>query len=232
MAPQDTKIIPAANGEATTNVVALPTRPEPATPSEKALGFVKEHAVLSIAGGVVAGLLISSLIPRRANRKASSRAFRLAEAGVAAALSFGQDTLDKTEDGGIVARKKAKVLASQAEKLGSHASARAEKIGAMAAKRAEKLSHKAVVNAERLGVAALGTASAWGHVAADHADKLGHAAAVHAESLGGRASDRLSTFGDKALVQSSKLFGYPKARRTIADRILDKVRDALDSLRR
>ena len=232
MAPQDTKIIPAANGEATTNVVALPSRPEPSSPSEKALGFVKEHPVLTIAGGVVAGLLISSLIPRRANRGLSRRAFRLAEAGAAAALSFGQDTLDKAEDGGIVARKKANLLAGRAEKLGSHASARAEKIGAAAARRAEKLSSKAVVNAERLGMAALGTASAWGHVAADRADKLGHAAAVHAENLGERASDRLSAFGDKALVQSSKLFGHPKARRTLGDRILDKLRDVLDSLRR
>lgn len=232
MAPQDTKIIPAANGEATTNVVALPTRPEPASPTEKAVGFVKEHPVLTIAGGVLAGLLISSLIPRRANRRLGNRAFRLVEAGAAAALSFGQDTLDKAEDGGILARKKAKVFANQAEKLGSHASARAEKIGAMAAERAERLSHKAVVKAERLGVAALGTASAWGHVAADRADRIGHAAAVHAENLGGRASDRLSNFGDKALVQSSKLFGYPRAPRTVADRILDKVRDALDSLRR
>lgn len=232
MAPHDTKINSAANGEAATNVVALPTRPEPSSPSEKALGFVKEHPVLTIAGGVVAGLLISSLIPRRANRGLRNRAIRLAEAGAAAALSFGQDTLDRAEDGGIVARKKAKVLAGQAEKFGSHASARAEKIGAIAAKRAETLSHKAVVNAERLGVAALGTASTWGHVAAERADKLGHAAATRAENLGGRASDRLSNFGDKALVQSSKLFGYPKARRTIGDRILDKLRNLLDNLRR
>jgi hypothetical protein len=232
MAPQDTKIIPAANSEATTNVVALPTRPEPASASEKALGFVKEHPVLTIAGGVVAGLLISSLIPRRASRRLRSRATRLVEAGATAALSLGQNTLDKAEDGGSVARKKAKMLVGQAEKLGSHASARAEKIGAIAARRAEKLSTKAVVNAGRLGVAALGTASAWGHVAADRADKLGHAAAVQAETLGGRASDRLSSLGDKALVQSSKLFGIPRARRTVARRILDKFQDVLDSLRR
>jgi hypothetical protein len=59
-----------------------------------------------------------------------------------------------------------------------------------------------------------------GHAAADRADKLGHATAVHAESLGGRASDRLSQFGDLALVQSSKIFGYPKARSSLGDRLM------------
>jgi hypothetical protein len=232
MAAQDTTIIPAANGEATTNVVALPIPPEPVTPSEKALSFVKEHPVLTLAGGVVAGLLISSLVPRRANRRLRNRAYRVAEAGATAALSFGRSSLDKAEDGGLFARNKARIVATQAEKFGERASARAERYSALAAKRAEKLSEKAVVQAERFGVAALGTASAWGHVAAERADKLGHAAAYHAENLGGRASDRLSQFGDKALDKSSELFGYPKAHRKLGARILDKVRDLLDGLRR
>lgn len=222
MAPADKQIVTAMNeGNALTNVVPLPKRPEPTTPVEKVVQFVKEHPVLTIAGGVAAGLLISSVLPRRANRGLSKRALRLAEAGAAAALSFGHDTLDKAEDGGLLARKKAKVLARQAEKFGERASARAEKLGAVAAERAERLSTSAVTKAERLGVAALGTASAFGHIAADRADKLGHAAAVHAESLGGLASDRFSQLGDKALVQSSKLFGYPKARASLADRLLD-----------
>lgn len=230
MAPPETKIIPAANSEATSNIVALPKRPEPVTPSEKALSFVKEHPVLTIAGGLAAGLLISSLIPRRANRGLTKRALRFAEAGAAAALSFGQDTLDKAEDGGVLARKKAQVLGRQAEKLGGRAAARAETLTALAASRAEALGGKAVAKAERLGVAALGTAGVWGHVAADRADKLGHAAAAHAESLGGRASDRLSQLGDKALVQSSKLFGYPKSPSFI-DRLLDKAHALLARIR-
>jgi len=224
MAPVETKIIPASNGAATTNVVPLPQRPEPATSSEKALAFVKEHPMLTIAGGLAAGVLISSLLPRRANRGMSKRAFRLAEAGAAAALSFGQDTLDKAEDGGIVARKKAKVLARQAEKLGGRAATRAEKLSAIAAARAEKLTERAVMKAERLGEAALETAGAWGHFAADRADRLGHAAAVHAENIGERASDRLSHLSDKALVQSSKLFGYPAVPVTLGGRLLEKAR--------
>lgn len=232
MAPADTQIIPTNDSNALTNVVALPTRPEPTTPSEKAVQFVKEHPMLTIAGGIAAGLLISAVIPRRANRSLSKRAMRIAEAGAAAALSFGQETFDKAEDGGILARKKAKVFAHQAEKFGERASARAERLGALAAERAERLSANAVTKAERLGVAALGTASAFGHIAAERADRLGHAAAVRAENLGGLASDRFSQLGDKALVQSSKLFGYPKARESLADRLLDILHGLRARLRR
>jgi ElaB/YqjD/DUF883 family membrane-anchored ribosome-binding protein len=184
-----------------TNVVALPTRPEPATPSEKAISFVKQHPVLTVAGGVAAGLVISALIPRSFSRKLAKRALGLAEAGASAAVALGHDAADAAEDGGRIARKKASVLAHQAERFGE----------------------KAASKAERLGVAALGTASALGHAAAERAERLGHSAADRAENLSGRASDRLSQLGDKALVQSTKLFGHPKPAASVADRILDKA---------
>lgn len=232
MTTAETKIVPAANSEASTNVVALPHRPEPVTNSEKALTFVKEHPMLTVAGGLAIGLLVNALIPRRANRGLSKRALRIAEAGAAAALSFGQDTLEKAEDGGVIARKKAKLFAKQTEKLGGRAATRAEKLSAIAAAKAEKLTEKAVVKAERLGVAALGTVSTFGHVAADGADRLGHAAAVRAENFGERASDRLSQLGDKALVQSNKLFGHPEAPAGVGHRVLDKAHGLGARLRR
>jgi hypothetical protein len=199
----DTKPVSGTDGDTipSTNVVALPTRPEPATPSEKALSFVKKHPVLTVAGGVAAGLVISALIPRSFSRKLAKRAVGLAEAGASAALAMGHDAVDAAEDGSKIARKKAIVLAHQAERLGE----------------------KAASKAERLGVAALGTASALGHAAAERAEWLGHTAADRAESLSGRASDRLSQLGDKALVQSTKLFGHPKPPASLADRILDKA---------
>ncbi|MBB4857127.1 ribosomal protein S20 [Novosphingobium chloroacetimidivorans] len=206
----ENKSVPATNTETiSTNVVALPTRLEATTASEKAIGFVKEHPVLTVVGGVAVGLAISALIPRSFSRRFAKRAYRYAEAGAAAALSFGQDAVDKAEDGGVVARKKAALLASRAEKLGEHAVARAEK----------------------LGVAALGTATSLGHAAAERAERLGHLAAVRAEDLGGRGSDRLSQLGDKALVQSSKLFGVPKRSSSLADRILDKAHGVRARLR-
>jgi hypothetical protein len=199
----DTKPVSGTDGDTipSTNVVALPTRPEPATPSEKALSFVKKHPVLTVAGGVAAGLVISALIPRSFSRKLAKRAMGLAEAGASAALAMGHDAVDAAEDGSKIARQKAIVLAHQAERLGE----------------------KAASKAERLGVAALGTASALGHAAAERAEWLGHTAADRAESLSGRASDRLSQLGDKALVQSTKLFGHPKPPASVADRILDKA---------
>jgi hypothetical protein len=184
-----------------TNIVALPHRPEAVGPGEKALSFVKEHPVLTVAGGIAVGLVVSALLPRSFSRKFAKRAFKLAEAGATAALAFGQDTLDKAEDQSVVARKKANVLAGQAERLGE----------------------KAVAKAEKLGIAALGSASVLGHVAADRAERLGHAAASRAEGLGERASERLSEYSSKALAQSSKLFGYPKAPASVTDRIVGKA---------
>lgn len=193
--------VPAANGEPTNNVVALPTRSEATRPSDKAIDFVKRHPVLTVAGGVAVGLAISALIPRSFSRKLAKRAYRLAEAGVSAATAFGHDAVDKAEDGGAIARRKASALAEQAERL----------------------SEKAVAKAERLGVAALGTAGALGHAAADRAERFGHIAADRAESLTGRASERLSQLGDKALVHSGKLLGHPRPPATVAERLLDKA---------
>jgi len=222
----ESKIVPANNADiASTNVVALPHRPEPITPSDKVLHFVKEHPVLIIAGGVAVGLVVSALIPRSFGRKLARRTLGLAEAGATAALAIGHDTMDKAEEGGVVARKKAKVLAAQAEKFSGKAVARAEALADKAAARAEKLGERAAVHAEKLGVVALDRASAFGHAAADHAERLGHVAAARAENLGERASDRLSQFGDKALSQSSKLFGHPKAPQGLADRVLDRAHD-------
>lgn len=206
----DIKPVSAADGANTpsTNVVALPARPEP-TPSEKAISFVKEHPVLTVAGGVAAGLLISALIPRSFSRKLAKRAYGLAEAGATAAAAFGHEAAEAAEDGGKIARKKASVIAHRAERLGE----------------------KAASKAERLGIAALGTASALGHVAAERAERIGHSAADRAESLSGRASDRLSQLGDKALGQSSKLFGHPKPVEGVAHRVLDKAHGVRARLR-
>ncbi|MEW9853945.1 hypothetical protein [Novosphingobium sp. M1R2S20] len=200
----ENQVVPTNDGEATSNnVVTLPARSEPETSSEKALSFVKRHPVMTVAGGVALGFAISALIPRSYSRKLAKRAYRMAEAGTAAALALGKDALDRAEDGGAVARKKAGVLAHRAEDLGE----------------------RAMTKAEKLSVAALGTASVWGHAAAERAEQLGHSAAERAENLGSRASERLSQLGDKARVQSGKLLGHPKAPESIADRIMDKAHD-------
>lgn len=199
-----------ANSIPSTNVVALARRPEPMTPSEKAIGFVKDHPMLTVAGGLAIGLVVSALIPKKLGRKLRCRAHALADASASAAMAFGHDAVDAAEDGSKIARRKAKLLANSAERLGE----------------------KAANSAERLGVAALGTASAFSHAAAERAGRFGASAADHAESLSGRASDRLSQLGDKALVQSSKLFGHPKAAEGVVDRVLDKAHGLRARVRR
>lgn len=222
MAP-DTQITPATKADGTsTNIVKLPHAVPPQTPSEKVIDFVKEHPLVTVAGGLVVGLAISALIPRsRQGRKLSNRALRLAEASAASALSFGRDALDRAEDGGAIARKRAGVFAQKAEKITGRAAARAE-----------KASEKAIARAEKLGIATLGKANVLGHAAADRVERISHIAAERAEDFGGRASDRLGRLGDKALAQSSKLFGVPESRTTLADRILDKLDDAKARIRR
>ena len=199
----DIKTIPTDAKTPSSNIVALPHRAEAMTPSEKAIGFVKRHPVLTVAGGLAAGLVISALIPRSYSRRLAKRALGFAEAGATAALALGHEAVDKAESGSIIARKKAGIFAS----------------------RAEKLSEKALDKAERLGVAALGSASVWGHAAADRAERLGHAAAERAETFGGRASDRLSQLGDKALAKSNKLIAQAPSASTLGDRIVDKAHD-------
>lgn len=205
----DIKTVSAKADAAANNIVALPHRGEPATPSEKAISFVKRHPLLTVAGGLAAGLAISALIPRSYSRKLAKRALGFAEAGATAALAFGQDALDKAEDGSVIARKKAGLFAS----------------------RAEKLSEQAIDRAERLGVAALGSASVWGHAAADRAERLGHAAAERAEVLGGRASDRLGKLSDRALARSQKLIAQAPSASSVGDRILDKAQGIKARLR-
>jgi len=181
-----------------TNIVAIPRRPEPTTASEKVVAFAKEHPVLTVAGGVAVGLAISALIPRSFSRKLSKRAFALAEAGATAVFAYGQEALDKSEDAGVIARKKAGVLAGQAERLGE----------------------RAVEKAEKISAAALSTAGVFGHAAAERAERLSAVAADKAKELGEKATDRLSRLGDAALAQSNKLFSYTEP---AADRLVDKA---------
>ena len=219
MALEDTTTTPEANTETATNIVPVPTRPEPAKPSDKALAFVKEHPFITVAGGIAAGLLVSALIPKRANRGLTKRALRLAETGAAAALSFSQSTLGKAEDGGIYAQKKAKVLAHQAEKFAS-----------VAAKKAGTIGENAASKAERLSSIALEKAGAWGQAASERADKIGILAASKAEQLGSKASERLSDLSETALARSQKALAVVE-RQSIPNRLMAKLRELLARVR-
>ncbi|MDE8653629.1 hypothetical protein [Novosphingobium album (ex Liu et al. 2023)] len=136
---------PAAQGQkpqTSTNVVALPVRPEP-RPSDKVVAFVKQHPVLTIAGGLAVGAAAAALLNRRGTRKLAVRAFELAELAGTAALMLGRESWDKAETAGSGARRQAGIIAGQAEKLGEAAAHRAERLGASAWEKAGALGHAA-----------------------------------------------------------------------------------------
>ena len=135
------------------NVVALPARSEPTTP-DKAAAVVRDHPIASIAGGVVAGIVISALLPRRPAHKLAERAVSLAEAASAASIMLGKNVMDQAEAAGHEIRGRVGDFAHRAERLGHRVAGKAEGIGHAAYGKAENLGYRAKGRAESLGSAA------------------------------------------------------------------------------
>jgi hypothetical protein len=147
----------ASNDAQQTNVVPLTTATTPPTASERAIAFVKKHPVLTIAGGIAAGVAISALLPRKGGRKLARKAAGLAEAAGAAAVMFGRETSEKAHHLGHEARHKAEALASRAEKAGGAAAGNLEKVGLAALAAASSLGQRTARSAERISAGAVNT---------------------------------------------------------------------------
>lgn len=156
------------NTDDANRVVALTPVPAEPKPSEKVIGFVRKHPVLTVAGGLAAGLAISAMLPRKAGRRLAGRALTIAEAAGAAAMTFGRDTSGKVQNLGHDARHKAEDLATRAEKAGGVTAAQLEKYGLAAIAAASALGRAAVKRAEKVGHAAADK----GHQIADKAGEL------------------------------------------------------------
>lgn len=175
----ETKAPPATG----TNVVALPARPEKARPSDKVVAFVKEHPVLTVAGGIAVGLAVSALLPRKGSRKLAKRAFGLAEVAGSAALTLGRNFTEKAEEAGSKAGKRAGILSHQAEKFGESA--------------ADKVSH--------LGHAAMEQAGRFGSGAAKRAGELGEAALAQSTKMFGYPKPPALTFSERLAEKAGEL---------------------------
>lgn len=152
------------------NVVPLSASPSRPTTSEKIMGFVKKHPVLTVAGGLVAGVAISAVLPRKTSRKLLGRAVHLAEAAGAATMMAGRDTSGKARSLGHGAKRRAGELASHAEKTGEATAARLEKYGLAALAAASALGRATAGRAAKIGDAAADT----GHHIADMARRVRH----------------------------------------------------------
>lgn len=151
-----------------TNVVPLNTGSATPGVSEKIVGFVKKHPVLTVAGGVVAGVAVSALLPRKTGRRLLGRAVHLAEAAGTASMVLGRGASEKAHDLGANAKRKASVMTSQVEDAGEATAARLEKFGLAAIAAASALGRATAKRAEMIGE----TAADKGHKIVDIAGGL------------------------------------------------------------
>lgn len=157
----------------TGNVVALPARSQ-ARPSDKVASFVKRHPVVTVAGALAAGAVVSAvLIPNKMTRRLGSkllgRAVTMAETSGALAVLASRDGARKV--------------------LGAVKHADSE---------VEKTTSTAVLKMERYGLAALAIASTIGRVAAHGASVISDAAAHSAGRIGEAATERSHKIAEAA----------------------------------
>ena len=109
---------PTGTEAAGTNVVALPTKEEPTTPQAKVVAFVREHPVMTIAGGLAVGAVAAALVPRRNRRYVARQSSMLADAIAAASATIAQQALASLDTASTGVRRGASAVASRAESAG------------------------------------------------------------------------------------------------------------------
>lgn len=142
----------------TGNIVTLPSRAEAERPSDKVIAFVKRHPVLTVAGGVAAGALVTALLPRRVTRKAATRALGVAEMAGTSTLMFGKRAKHKAHDLGDDVFETVHIIADKfsgkTEKASDAALGRLQKFGTLALAAVASARRSAEKNAVKLGDAA------------------------------------------------------------------------------
>lgn len=152
----------------TGNIVALPAKAGEQRPSDKVIGFVKRHPVLTVAGGIAAGALVTALLPRRMTRGVASKAVGLAEVAGTSTMLFGKRMGNKAHDLGEDMLDSAHSFGDKAEKASDAALSRLQKIGTAALAAVAAAGHTAVRKASHLGDAA----SDGSHKVADFAAEM------------------------------------------------------------
>jgi hypothetical protein len=108
----------AAPGSNSTNVVALPQKDELAPAQNKAAAFVREHPVMTLAGGLALGAVAAALIPRRNRRYVARQSSVLAEAIAAASATIAHQAMSSLDTASTGVRRGARSVASRAEHAG------------------------------------------------------------------------------------------------------------------
>ena len=129
--PNDQSVSPTAK----TNVVALPQMDETVSPqnkavaaSRKAANFVREHPVMTLAGGLALGAVAAALIPRRNRRYVARQGSLIADAIAAASASIAQQALTSLDTASSGVRRSSQAVASRVEHAGEAAYGRARSL--------------------------------------------------------------------------------------------------------
>lgn len=140
---------PKTSAHKTGNVVTL--RGKEAGEQAKAVaGFVRDHPLLVVAGGIALGAVAAAFLPRGTARRLARRAVSLAEvAGTAGAL-LGTRVRETAEATGAGLREQGGAVAEKLERLSESASGRIGKIGEAASVRVEETASKVARKAAAL----------------------------------------------------------------------------------
>lgn len=162
------------------NVVSLPS--DRREERKQAVGnFVRDHPGLTVAGGIVVGMLVGALMPRRPARKLARRTAELAEIVSAAGVLLARQAMERAETTGAGLRHRGEKLFDKAGTLSDTAAHRLGTMGHVAAERIGELGETA---ADRIGTK--------GHVAADRISRLLGPAETAVEEAGKRIAQRAS----------------------------------------
>ncbi|MEO6091584.1 MAG: hypothetical protein ABIT04_12060 [Novosphingobium sp.] len=160
--------------------------------------FVRDHPGLSLAGGLLAGIMVSRLLPRKPLSKLAGKATALSELAGVAALTLGRRAIEQVGAAGSELRERGGNLAGQAEGLAEAAASRVGNLGheaaglaGAAASRAGSLGHEAAERIEKLGEAAASRLGKAG-VTPDKIEKLGATAASAGSAALERAGELLA----------------------------------------
>jgi hypothetical protein len=200
---------------AQSNVVALPQRTRDER-KQAVTEFVRGHPGLSLAGGLLAGVLFSRLLPRKPVRKLAGKATALSELAGAAALTLGRRAIEQAGAAGSELRARGGSLAGHTENLSEAAARRVGSLGHEAAERIEKLGEAA---ASRLSKAGITT---------DKIEKLSEAAV----SGVGKVTEAAAAAGSAAIERAGELLAPAEAKvEDVVKRIAQTASDLREKVR-
>lgn len=129
----------ASDGVAGNEDAAAPVTSEEQSAFGQITGFIQEHPIACLAGGLAVGALVASLAPRRNREAVARRGSLLAETATAAVAAFAQQAMEQAAAASASVRDAAETVADRTGELGHAAIDRAEAVRDSALAKAQSL---------------------------------------------------------------------------------------------